>query len=63
MDTDRKVVTVLLAKVLNESLDTFVKQSAGHAHQYLGMGPEEWRSYLLERLPDALDLIKAHKSE
>mgnify|MGYP001601232498 FL=1 len=62
MDTDRKMVTILMAKKLHDVLEAFVQEHAEVALAHLGLKPDEFREYLLERAPDAIDMVRAHKS-
>lgn len=60
MSTDRKVVTILMAKKLREILEDFVTENADTIKEHLEMSPKEFAAYLLDLTPNAIALIKAH---
>jgi len=64
MDADRKLVAVLLAAKLHNLIDELIEEHAVSIRTYLGYeNPQDFKGYLLERLPDAVDLLlKAQKS-
>ena len=62
MNNDQKVVTILMAKKLREMLDTFVQEHVEVALAHLGLKPDEFMDYLIDRASDAIDLGRAHKS-
>ncbi|MBI2053338.1 MAG: hypothetical protein HYT41_01155 [Candidatus Sungbacteria bacterium] len=59
MDADRKLVAVLLAAKLHNLIDELIGEHAESIRAYLGYeNPQDFRGYILERLPDAVALLQ-----
>ena len=62
-NVDRKVIVALLARELRERLVEFTRWYAEPLRLYIGVEADEFQDYLLDALPEAVEFIKAQKSE